>query len=269
MNSVPAAPSRTSTDRLTRVVAGFLVLILVDAAQLLLFYPGRTATLWAWKLQPEVTAMVLASVYVAGAYFFARLMSGAPWQRVAAGFPAIALFVWLAAVATILHYDRFIKDSLPFAAWLTLYTVTPIGVPLLYLSNRRRAGGPEGPALPRGVRMALGAVGAALVVAGLVLFVAPELVIDAWPWTLTPLTGRITGAVVAMYGALWVSVATDGTWQGARIPLQAHALGLAFLLLAVVRGQDAIDWGNALAVVFVAVAGAMLAVSAALAWAGP
>jgi hypothetical protein len=269
MNSVPAAPSRPTTDTLTRVVAGLLVLILVDAAQLLLFYPGRTATLWAWKLQPEVTAMVLGSVYVAGAYFFARLMFGAPWQRVAAGFPPIALFVWLAAVATILHDDRFIKDSLPFAAWVTLYTVTPIGVPLLYLRNRRRAGGPEGPALPRGVRMALGAAGAALVVAGLVLFVAPDPAIDAWPWTLTPLTARIIGAVIALYGALWVSVATDGTRQGARIPLQAHALGLAFLLLAVVRGQDAIDWGNALAVVFVAFAGAMLAVGAALARAGP
>lgn len=269
VNSVPAAPSRTSTATLTRVVAGFLVLILVDAAQLLLFYPGRTATLWAWKLQPEVTAMVLASVYVAGVYFFARLLFGAPWQRVAAGFPPIILFVWLAAVATILHDDRFIKDSLPFAAWVALYTVTPIGVPLLYLYNRHRAGGPEGPAPPRGVRAALGVAGGALVVVGLVFFVAPDVAIDAWPWTLTPLTARIIGAVIAMYGALWVSVAADGTWQGARIPLQAHALGLAFLLLAVARGQDVIDWGNALAVVFVAVAGAMLAVSAALAWAGP
>ena len=41
------------------------------------------------------------------------------------------------------------------------------------------------------------------------------------------------------------------------------------MLLAVARGQDVIDWGNPLAVVFVAVAGMMLAVSAALAWAGP
>ena len=37
------------------------------------------------------------------------------------------------------------------------------------------------------------------------------------------------------------------------------------LLLAVARGQDVIDW-NGLAIVFVAVAGAMAAVSALLAW---
>jgi hypothetical protein len=269
MNSVPAAPSRSSTDTLTRVVAGFLVLILVDAAQLLLFYPGRTATLWAWKLQPEVTAMLLGSVYLAGAYFFARLLFGAPWRHVAAGFPAIVLFVWLAAVATILHEDRFIKDGLPFAAWVTLYTVTPIGVPLLYLYNRRRAGPPEGRALPRGLRIALAAAGGALVALGLVCFVAPDVAIDAWPWTLTPLTARIIGAVIVLYGAVWPSVAWEGTWRGARIPLQAHVAGLAFVLLAVARGQDEIDWGNALAVVFVGVAGGMLAISAALAWAGP
>jgi hypothetical protein len=269
MNSVPAAPSRSSLNLLNRVVAGFLVLILVDAAQLLWFYPGRTATLWAWKLQPEITAMVLGSVYIAGAYFFARLLFDAPWQRVEAGVPAIIAFVWLAALATILHDDRFIKDALPFAAWVTLYTVTPIGVPLLYIYNRRRAGRPEGPTLPRNARIALAAAGSAVVVVGLVFFVAPDVAIDAWPWTLTPLTARIMGAVIVLYGGVWPSVALNGTWRGARIPLQAHALGLTFVLLAVARGQDVIDWGNALAVVFVAVAGVMLAISAALAWAGP
>src|SRR5918999_5287706 len=138
VNSVPTAPS---TDLLTRAVAGFLVLILVDAAQLLAFYPDRTETLWAWTIQPPVTAMLLGSIYTAGAYFFARVLFGAPWERVAAGFPPIALFVWMAAIATVIHLDRFHEDSLPIAAWVALYVVTPVGVPLLYLRNRRPIGG--------------------------------------------------------------------------------------------------------------------------------
>jgi hypothetical protein len=53
MTSVPAAPStHAPTDALTRWVAGFIVLILLDASQLLAFYPERTATLWAWTIQP-------------------------------------------------------------------------------------------------------------------------------------------------------------------------------------------------------------------------
>ena len=150
VNSVPTAPSGTPTDLLTRGVAGFLVLILIDAAQLLAFYPDRTDTLWAWTIQPPLTAMLLGSVYVAGAYFFARVLFGAPWERVAAGFPPIIAFVWMAAIATALHLDRFHEDSLPFAAWAALYVVTPIGVPLLYLHNRRPIGGPP---LPRAMRI--------------------------------------------------------------------------------------------------------------------
>jgi hypothetical protein len=254
------------TDALTRAVAGFLVLILADAAQLLAFYPDRTDTLWAWTIAPPLTAMLLGSAYVAGGYFFARVMFGAPWERVAAGFPPVMLFVWMAAIATALHLDRFHDDSLPFAAWAALYVVTPIGVPLLYLHNRRPL---TGRALARGTRLALGAAGGVIVAAGLVLFAAPDLGVDNWPYTLTPLTARITAAVLALYGSVWLSVALHGTSTAARIPLQAHVLGLLALIVAVVRGEGAVDWGNALAPALVAVAAAMAAVSALLSWKAP
>ena len=260
MNTVPAAPS---TDALTRAVAGFLVLILADAAQLLTFYPGRTETLWAWTIQPPLTAMLLGSAYVGGGYFFARVLFGAPWERVAAGFPPIVLFVWMAAIATAIHLDRFHEDSLPFAAWAALYVVTPVGVPLLYLRNR----GPlTGPPLGRAVRTSLGIAGGAVVAAALALFAFPDLGIDNWPYPLTPLTTRITAAVLALYGAVWVSVALHGTSTAARIPLQSHALALVVLLVAVARGEDPVDWGNAIAPALVAGAAAMAAVSALLAW---
>jgi hypothetical protein len=269
VNSEIAAPSRTPPDLLTRAVAGFLVLILVDAAQLLAFYPDRTETLWAWTIQPPLTAMLLGSVYLAGAYFFARVLFGAPWERVTAGFPPIILFVWMAAVATALHLDRFHEDSLPFAAWAALYIVTPIAVPLLYLRNRARMPSPPAPPLAPAVRVLLGGVGAAIVSFSLVLFVVPDVGVDNWAWTLTPLTTRITAAVLALYGGVWLSVALHGSAPAARIPLQSHALGLVVLLVAVARGEDAVDWGNAIAPALVAVAAAMAAVSALLAWKSP
>jgi hypothetical protein len=252
VNSVPTAPS---TDLLTRAVAGFLVLILVDAAQLLAFYPERTATLWAWTIEPPVTAMLLGSIYTAGAYFFARVLFGAPWERVAAGFAPIALFVWMAALATVIHLDRFHEDSLPFAAWAALYVVTPIAVPLLYLHNRAPIGGPP---LPRLTRVALGAVGAAIVVASLVVFAVPDVAIDAWSYALTPLTARITAAVVAVYGGVWLSVAVYNSTRAARIPLEAQVIGLVVLVVALARGEEAI--------VLAGVAAVMAAVSLLLAW---
>jgi hypothetical protein len=252
VNSVPTAPP---TDLLTRAVAGFLVLILIDASQLLAFYPDRTDTLWAWTIQPPVTAMVLGSVYTAGAYFFARILFGAPWERVAAGFAPIIAFVWMAAVATIIHLDRFHTDSLPFAAWVALYVVTPIGVPLLYLRNRQPVAGPQ---VPPTTRIAIGAVGAVIVSASLVIYAVPDVAIDNWPYPLTPLTARITAAVFAVYGGLWLSVALQNRRIGARIPLEAQTIGLVVLVVAFARGEEAVVLATAAAV--------MAVVSALLAW---
>jgi hypothetical protein len=260
VNTVPAAPS---TDLLTRAVAGVLVLILADAAQLLAFYPDRTDTLWAWTIEPPLTSMLLGSAYVAGGYFFVRILFAAPWERVMAGFPPVILFVWMAAIATALHLDRFHDDSLPFAAWATLYVITPIGVPLLYLRNRRPL---TGPSIARDVRIALAVAGTAIISGSLVLFVVPDVAIDGWSYPLTPLTTRITAAVFALYGAVWLSVALHRTSTAARIPLQSHAIGLVVLLVAIARGEDAVDWGNPLAPALVVIAASMAAVSAVLAW---
>jgi hypothetical protein len=264
MDSVAAAPSRAVTDTVTRVIAGLICLILLDATQLLFFYPDRTATLWAWTLQPEVTAMVLGSVYAGGAYFWGRVTFGSQWREVAAGVPAVIVFVWMAGIATLLHLDRFHKDSVPFAAWATLYVITPFLVPWLVARNHRRYGAPAGLPLPRALTLALGGVGGALVLLGLLFLAAPDVAIDNWPWTLTPLTARITGSVLAMYGTVWLAVAVHRTWSGVRIPLQAHAIGLGFLLLAVILGSDDVDWDDARSLLIVVIAAAMLVTSALL-----
>ncbi len=94
--------------------------------------------------------------------------------------------------------------------------------------------------------------GVAVVLAALLAFAAPQSAIDVWPWTLTPLTARIVTTVMALFGSLWVSVALSGGKTAARIPLEAHAVGLAFLLIAALRGSGDIDWSNPLAAVLVA-----------------
>jgi hypothetical protein len=90
----------------------------------------------------------------------------------------------------------------------------------------------------------------------------PSLPVDDWPWTLTPLTARITATVLALYGATWLAVAWNDTREGAVIALQSHAIGLAILLVAFARGEEAVDWGDPIAVVVVAVAAAMMVTSA-------
>jgi hypothetical protein len=258
-------PTETPTSpvlRVTRWVAAAVIFFLVDAAQLLLLLPDRTTELFAWPIAPQASAMVLGSAYVAGGYYFVRVVFVDSWHRVAAGLPPVIVFVWLAALATALHSDRF-TPGLPFAAWAAIYAVAPIGLPLLLLAQRRAAT-PRDAALPRSVRIVLGAAGGAVTAAALVAFAFPGLTIGLWPWLLSPLTARIVAAVAALFGSVWVSVAVDGGRTAARIPLQAHIIGLACLLLAAVRGGGDIDWTNPLAVALVAGVAAMALADLAL-----
>ena len=250
----PTAPvAGGQVGRLTRWVALAVIFFLADAVQLLLLLPDRTGELFAWAIDVQTTSFVLAAAYVAGAYFFIRVVMVGSWHRVAAGFPAVIVFVWGAAGATALHLDRFSHDALSFAAWAAIYAIAPVGLPLLYLARRRaaRVRFADTPMSSR-ARMLLAAIGGTVVLAALLAFALPQVTIDLWPWTLTPLTARIVATVMALFGSLWISVALHGGKTAARIPLEAHALGLVFLLIAAARGHGDIDWTNPLAAVLVA-----------------
>ena len=146
--------------RVTRWVALAVIFFLADAVQLLLLLPDRTGELFAWAIDPQMTSFVLGAAYVAGAHFFIRVVMTDSWHRVAAGFPAVIVFVWGAAGATALHLDRFIHDGLSFAAWAAIYAIAPVGLPLLYLARRRAARVPlaDTPMSAR-ARLLLGGVG--------------------------------------------------------------------------------------------------------------
>ena len=264
---VPAGSAATTTDdharigKATRWLAAGVLFFLADAAQLLLLAPDRTGELFAWPIDPQVSSLVLGSAYVAGAYYFVRVLFVDAWHRVAAGLPSVIVFVWLAALATVLHLDRFTHESLPFAAWAAIYALAPLGLPLLYLSQRHVDRRPLGDApMSRRLRVFMGCGGGALTVGALLAFAVPQITIDIWPWTLTPLTARIVATVMALFGSLWLSVSLRGGATAARIPLEAHAVGLACLLLAAARGHGDIDWTNPLALCLVMGVAAMLLV---------
>ena len=57
----------------TRAVAYAIVPFLVVAFAVLWPVPGDTGALFAWPIAPSLTAMVLGSAYLGGAYFFTNL----------------------------------------------------------------------------------------------------------------------------------------------------------------------------------------------------
>lgn len=228
----------------TRIVAVVIVPFLVIAAFLLYAFPDRTGELFAWPITPPLTAYMLASAYVGGIWFFVWVAVTKRWHRVAVGFPAVVVFAGALLIATLLHLDRF-SQNLSFYTWMTLYATTPFVVAWLWWIQRRGDDGRPEPAdcrVPRPVRGIMLAVGAASLLTGAVMFLAPALIIPIWAWDLTPLTARVIGAVLSLPGVVAIGLLHDDRWSSFRILFQAQLLSLVAIVCSLIAGRDALHW---------------------------
>jgi hypothetical protein len=230
-------------NRFTRVVAAIIIPFLVAAFVILAFFPAQSGRRFAWEIQPAMTAFWMGAGYLGGAYFFLRVLLGGAWHRVTAGFLPVTAFTWAMLLATILHWQRFDLSHLPFQIWLVLYVVTPFLVPFVWWRN-----GAFGVAtaevgeviVPLAVRAGMGVVGIFLLVFAIIAFVAPDVVISFWPWSLSPLTARVMGGWFALMGVGGVVMAREPRWSAWRVEVESiifvwHAL---ILIGAVVHFDD-------------------------------
>ncbi|WP_314505864.1 hypothetical protein [uncultured Microbacterium sp.] len=240
----PAEPGPDRVLPVTRVVALVIVPFLVAAAFLLFVFPARTGELFAWAIAPPVSAYMLGSAYVGGIWFFLGVAVTKRWHRVAPGFPAVVVFAGGLLVATLLHLDRF-SQNLSFSTWIVLYATTPFAVAWLWWMQRRSDDGrldvPDS-RVPRPVRGVMLAVGAASLVTGAVMFLAPSLVIPFWAWELTPLTAQVLGAVLSLPGIVAIGFLRDDRWSSFRILFQAQLVSLVAIICSLIAGRDALLW---------------------------
>ena len=185
----------------TRWVAGLVIPFLVVAFVILFIFPGQTESLFAWKIQPSISAMMLAAAYAGGIVFFTGVLRLKEWHKVKVGFLPVLSFASLLGIATILHWDKFNPGHISFFAWAGLYFTTPFIVLTVWLRNRNQDTGKSEDydiLIPLTVRIFIGFIGSVTLVISLFLFVQPETVIGLWPWTLTPLTARVVGAMFSL-----------------------------------------------------------------------
>ncbi|GAA2033726.1 hypothetical protein GCM10009740_25320 [Terrabacter terrae] len=237
----PPAQASQRDDRVltaTRVLALVLVPILLTAFVILYAFPGDTARLFAWTIRPELTPMVLASAYLGGAWFFVRVARERRWARIGAGLLAVALFAALLGIATVLHWDRFNHGHPAFWLWTALYLSAPFAVLAVWLANEQVAAPPRPDELRvTRVARALVAGGAALaLVQGLVMFAAPSFVVPAWPWSLTPLTCRVVGAVFCL-GSAGLVVLVDSRWVRVSLMVEVEVVMLTLMLVGGLRAR--------------------------------
>jgi hypothetical protein len=246
----------------TRWVAVLVIPFLTVAAIILYIFPQDTGQVFAWKLQPRMSAMMLGSAYAGGIYFFTAVLVSKYWHRVKVGFLPVMAFASILGIATLLHWDRFNHQRLAFYAWAGLYFTTPFIVLAVWLRNQRYD--PHQPEahellIPLFVRLATGVAGLVTLAISLILFLKPSLLISLWPWTLTPLTARVVGAMFALPGLVGLGIAADRRWSAAQVILQSQGFSILLILIAAVRARGDYDWSKPASWLFVGGLAAMLA----------
>jgi hypothetical protein len=222
---------------LTRWVALVVIPFLWGAFYILYFNPDSSGERFAWAIKPHMTALFIGAGYLGGSWLFIRALIGKRWHHIQGGFMSITTFTWFMIVATFLHWDRFSHGRFGFNMWLILYLITPILVPVLWYMNRKEdSGAPEENdikiTLAAGLILKLIAVGIlAFVLFG---FINPTVVIQIWPWTLTPLTARVMCGWIALLGAGALAMSNETRWSGWKVPLESMVIWHVLVIVAAI-----------------------------------
>lgn len=240
--------------RETRWLGAFIIPFLITASVILFVWPDQSGRLFAWPIKPTMTAMMLAAAYMGGIYFFTRVVWAQRWHTIKAGFLPVTTFAGLLGIATLLHWDRFTHNHISFFAWAGLYFTTPFLVLAVWLRNKQTdpyLSEKSDLVIPNLARWAMAALGFITALIGLLLFLRPDLMIAVWPWSLTPLTARVIGAMFALPGVVGMQVAADRRWSAARIILEAQAFSILMILIASARAWHDFNATNPLSIIFV------------------
>ena len=219
--------------------AGALAVI---AGPVLFFLPRETASYFAWEIANPLTPVFLGANYLSGIGAVWAARSGS-WAVARVIMPAVIVFSTTQLVATVFHLDIF-NWSHPVAwAWLAVYIVSPLTAISASLQQERRWRQSGRNAVVGGSQERapfLIASGLYLVV-GLALFVAPERVAADWPWSLTPLTGRVIGGWILSGAFLYWMLAREPVLERARNALISIVIVMGLLLVGAALQGAAFD----------------------------
>ena len=264
----PGTVSGIRDDRIlpeVRWTAVVVIVVLLLTVGVLYVFPERTGELFAWRIAPEMSALFLGAGYAGGAWFFVRVALASRWHTVVNIFLPTTIFVCFMLAATLLHFDRFIKENIAFTLWFGIYLITPIWVPFLWFRNRVtdphviEAGDIV---VPPSMRLASAIIGVSALAFAVILFALPQFgsaALGIWPWQLTPLTARVIAGAMSFPAATWIILARNPRWSAWRIPLEVQLVALSLALLAVPRDWDSFNASRLSTWLFIGVVIALVA----------
>ncbi len=252
--------------RLTRIIS---VLALV-VGPLLFLLPDRTDSLFAWTINPPVTAAFLGGAYMTALTIELLAARERIWARARVVYPGMILFTTVTLIATLLHLDKFhfaapgLFAKFTAWAWLIIYALAPpVMLALLVYQLRAPGGDPAHRApLPSWFRGVLVAQAVIMMGLGIALFLAPPTFAGLWPWALTPLTARAVGAWLIGLGFAVAHAAWENDWELIGIAMIGDIVAGGLQLLVLARFAGTLQWAAPNAWVYLVFLLAMVGIGA-------
>jgi hypothetical protein len=143
--------------------------------------------------------------------------------------------------------------------WLAIYVVVPV-LMAAFLVVQLRVPGQDPPVVRRPPAWLVGLIGLQAVlflVVALILLADPNRGARLWPWALTPLTARATGAWLFGIGIAAVVALLDRDLRRVRAAAWGYLTIAVLQALALVRFGDRMDWSSPPGIVYVVVLATM------------
>jgi hypothetical protein len=166
----------------------FTATFLVLGAGLDLFlFPEATDTMFAWSIQPALTAAFLGANYLAAGVLEFGAARQITWARARAAVPAVLLFTVLTALLTLRNFNDYNLGNPMAWVWISVYFGVPPVLALVWWQQCATSGSepPREAPLPRTMRSITVLLGVTMIGFGLALIVAPRSASPLWPWSLT------------------------------------------------------------------------------------
>ncbi|TFV86073.1 hypothetical protein E4P40_13345 [Blastococcus sp. CT_GayMR20] len=184
-----------------RVFYGVVCLAATFVAVLGYLAPERMDAAFTWAELPPLHARFVATLYLFGAVFLFTALLARRARSVRPAMGGIAIFTGVLFLVTVRNLEAFDFTLVPVWVWTASYVVYPL-VALAFLWTRRGRREPEHSEVAtvgwvRGVLLAHALVFGVL---GLLMFLMPDLMVDAWPWP-------VTSGVVQAYSSPFLTVA--------------------------------------------------------------
>lgn len=221
---------RPVTPRLRLTLEVFAGLALIAGA-LLFLGATRTDAWWSWTIQPPLTAATLGAFYWAAFVLILMAARSQTWARARPAVYPVAVIAALLLLITLIHIDRFDLNSLFGVFWVVAYALVPVLLAWTLLEQRGIPGEDRrgGQRLPKLLRRLLIIEGVVMLVAGILLLVAPGVADGIWPWALSPLTSRAIGSFLFGIGLAALFAVRDDD------PLSFRGAALAYTVLGLLE----------------------------------